>query len=89
MGNIYFAYAVVNGAQFSNITFLLVLFASASAAIVLLTDILPLKGIYALLQSQKLDISFDVLKLIYLLTQYVPLDSSLISIQFFVLKLGG
>ena len=89
MGNIYFAYAVVNGAQFSNITFLLVLIASASAVAVLLTDIFPLKGIYTLLQSQKLDISFDVLKLIYLLTQYVPLDSSLISIQFFVLKLGG
>ena len=38
---------LVNGAQFLNITFLLVLFASASAAVVLLTDIFPLTSIYA------------------------------------------
>ena len=36
---------LVNGAQFLNITFLLVLFASASAA-VLLTAIVPLTKIY-------------------------------------------
>ena len=37
----------VNGAEFLNITFLLVLFASASAAAVLLTVIVPLTMIYA------------------------------------------
>ena len=36
----------VNGAQFLNITFLLVLLASAPAAAVLLTDIFPLTSIY-------------------------------------------
>ena len=38
---------IVNGAQFLNITFLLVLFASASAAAVLLTVIVPLTRMYA------------------------------------------
>ena len=38
---------LVNGAQFLNITFLLVLFAAASAAAVLLTAIVPLTRIYA------------------------------------------
>ena len=38
---------LINGAQFVNITFLLVLFASASAAAVLFTDIFPLTSIYA------------------------------------------
>ena len=38
---------LVNGAQFLNITFLLVLFVSASAAAVLLTVIVPLTRIYA------------------------------------------
>ena len=37
----------VNGAQFLNITFVLVLFASAPAPAVLLTDIFPLTSIYA------------------------------------------
>ena len=79
----------VDGAQFLNITFLLVLFASASAAAVLLTDTFPLASIYASLQSHKLDLSIDALKLICLLTEYVPLDSSFISTQFFVLNLDG
>ena len=39
---------LVNGAQFLNITFSLVLFvAAAAAAAVLLTDIFPLTSIYA------------------------------------------
>ena len=38
---------LINGAQFLNITFLLVLFASAPAAAVLLTLIVPLAIIYA------------------------------------------
>ena len=38
---------LVNGAQFLNITFLLVLFAVAPSAAVLLTDIFPLTSIYA------------------------------------------
>ena len=37
---------LVNGAQFLNITFLLVLFAAAPAATVLLTVIFPLTNIY-------------------------------------------
>ena len=48
---------LVNGAQFLNITFLLVLFALASAAAVLLTVIVPLTWIYASLLSHKLDYS--------------------------------
>ena len=54
----------VNGAQFLNITFLLVLFASTLAAAVLLTDIFPLTSLYASLQSHKLDLNVDVLNLI-------------------------
>ena len=38
---------LVNGAQFLNITFFLVSFASAPAAAVLLTVIIPLTKIYA------------------------------------------
>ena len=38
---------LVNGAQFSNITFLLVLFAAAHSAAVLLTLIVPLTRIHA------------------------------------------
>ena len=38
---------LVNGAEFLNITFLLLLFASASAAAVLLTVIVPLTRMYA------------------------------------------
>ena len=38
---------LVNGAQFLNITFLLVLFAAAAAEAVLLTVIFPLTSIYA------------------------------------------
>ena len=40
---------LVHGAKFLNITFLLVLFAAAAVAPVLLTDIFPLTSIYALL----------------------------------------
>ena len=40
---------LVNGAQFLNITFLLVLFAAAPAAPVLSTVTFPLRSIYALL----------------------------------------
>ena len=38
---------LVNGAQFLNITFLLVLFAAAPSTAVLLTAIFPLTSIYA------------------------------------------
>ena len=48
---------LVNGAQFFTITFLLVLFAAAPSAAVLLTDILPLTSIYASLKSHKLDLA--------------------------------
>ena len=80
---------LVNGAQFWNITFLLVLFAAAPAASVLLTVIFPVTSIYASLQSHKLDLSIDVLNLICLLGEYVPLASSFISTQFLVLNLDG
>ena len=46
---------LVNGAQFLNITFLLVLFEAAPSSAVLLTDIFPLTSIYVSLQSHKLD----------------------------------
>ena len=55
---------LVNGAQFLNITFLLVLFASASEATVLLTVIVSLTRIYASLYSHKLDFNIIVLNLI-------------------------
>ena len=42
---------LVNGAQFLIITFLLVLFAVAPSAAVLLTDIFPLTSIYASLSG--------------------------------------
>ena len=42
-----FLMQLVNGAQLLNITFLLVLLVSASAAAVLFTDIFPLTSIYA------------------------------------------
>ena len=38
---------LVNGAQFLNITFLLVLFAATAASVVLLTVIYPITSIYA------------------------------------------
>ena len=38
---------LVNGAQFLNITFLLILFAAAPLAAVLLNDMFPLTSIYA------------------------------------------
>ena len=78
---------LVNGAQFLNITFLLVLFATAPAADVLSTIIVPLTRMYASLYSHKLDFSVAVLNLICLLALYVPSESSFISAQFFVLTL--
>ena len=79
----------VNGAQFLNITFLLVLLASALGPAVLLTDISPVTSRYVSQQSHKLDLRIDILNLICLLTAYVPLDSSIFSTQFFVLNLDG
>ena len=56
---------LVNGAQFSN-TYLLVLFAAASSAAMFRTAIVPLKCMYASLQSLKFDLIIDVLNLIIL-----------------------
>ena len=78
---------LINGAQFLNINFLLVLFTAEAAAAVLLTEIFPLTSIYASLLSHKLDFSFVVLNLIYLLGEYAPLISSFISTQFLILNL--
>ena len=80
---------LVNGAQFLNITFLLVLFAPASAAAVLLTVTFSLKSISASLLSRKLDFKIVVLNLIWLFLFYVPCASSCISTQFFALNLDG
>ena len=55
---------LVNGAQFLNITFLLILFAATPAAAVLVTLIVPLTRIDASLQSHKLDFNTVVLNLI-------------------------
>ena len=55
---------LINGAQFLNITILLALFASASAAAVFGTVIILLTSIYASLQSHELDFSIAVLSLI-------------------------
>ena len=55
---------LVNEAQFLNITFLLVLFASASTSAVLLTVIVLFTRIYASLESHKLDFNIVVLNLI-------------------------
>ena len=85
---IYFTYGF-SGARLLNITFLLVLFALASAAAVLLTVIFHLTGIYTSLQSDKLDFNIVVSNLISLPVLYIPLNSSFISTQYFVLNLGG
>ena len=44
---------------------------------------------YTSLYSYKLDLSLDVLKLVCLLTEYVPLDSSFSATQCFVLNIDG
>ena len=49
----------------------------------------PLISIYASLKSHKLDFNIWDLNLILLLALYVPLESSFISIQFFVLNLDS
>ena len=55
---------LVNGAKFLDITFLLVLFAAALAAYVSSTVAVPLKNMYASLQSHKLYFSIAILSLI-------------------------
>ena len=55
---------LVNGAKFLDITFLLVLFAAALAAYVSSTVVVPLKNMYASLQSHKLCFSIAILSLI-------------------------
>ena len=81
---------LVNGAQFLNVAPLSLsstrLTAPSSPALVIV--ILPLTSMHASAQSHKLDLSIEVLNVISLLV-YVPLDSSFISTQFFVLNLDG
>ena len=72
---------LVNGAEFLDITFLLVLFAAAPEAVVL-TVIFPLTSIYASLESHKLDLSMAVLNLICLLGEYAPLIHNLFQPNF-------
>ena len=80
---------LVNGAQFLNITFLMVLLAAAPSAAVLLTVIFPLTSIYATLPSHQLYLNIVVLNLICLSEEYAPLTLSSISTQFLVLNLDG
>ena len=80
---------LVNVEQFLNVAFLIVLFAAAPSAAVLLTVIFPLTSIDSSLQSHNVDFRIVVLSLIWLLTLYDPLYSSFISTQFFVLNLDG
>ena len=65
------------------------LFASASAATVLLTGIVPSTNIYASLSSHQLEFSIAVLNSILILLLYALLQSSVISTKFFALNLDG
>ena len=67
----------VNGAQFLNITFLLL--SPAPPA----TDIVPLTSIYASLYSHKIDFNIVDFSLTCLLVFYVPRESSFILTKFF------
>ena len=78
---------LVNGAQFLNITFLLVLLTSIKAAGVFGTVIVVLTCMSAPLQSHRFDLIIEALNLMSLSALYVPRDSSFISIQFLVLSL--
>ena len=78
---------LVNGAQFLNVSFLFLLFGYSSCVAVLRTFIIPLKYIYAPLQSHKFDFIIEGLNLIWLLALYVPRDSSFISAEFLALNL--
>ena len=50
----------VNGTDYSNITFLLPLFATVAVAVVFETDIVPLTSMHAWLQAYKLDFNIVV-----------------------------
>ena len=81
----------VNDAQYLNITPLFLssnrLATSSFPALVIV--IVPLKSIYALILSHKLDLNIEVLNIIGLLVLYVPHESSFISTQVFALNLVG
>ena len=78
---------LVNGAQFLNITFLLVLLTSTKAADVFGTVIAAFTCMSAPLQSHRFDLIIEALNLISISALYAPRDSSFISIQFLVLSL--
>ena len=73
---------LVNGAQFLNITYLLVLFTGAASAAMFGTIMVALAGMYASLWSHKSDLVIEVLNLMSLLALYVSRDLSFIPTQF-------
>ena len=75
---------LVNGTQFLNITYLLVLFTGAASAAMFGTIMVALAGMYASLWSHKSDHKFviEVLNLMSLLALYVSRDLSFIPTQF-------
>ena len=82
---------LVNGAQFLDITFLLLLLTAVPAAVVFGTVTVPLTSIYASQKPHKFGLIIDVLSLMLLLS-YFPRDSSFISTQsksISILNLGG
>ena len=72
---------LVNGVQFLNFNFLLVLFTVAADSAVFGTVIVTLACMYTSLLSNKIDLINKVLNLTSLLALYVPRDSSFISNQ--------
>ena len=73
---------LVNGAQFLNMTYLLVLFTGAASAAMFGTIMVALASMYASLWSHKSDLVIEVLNLMSLLALYVSRDLSFISTQF-------
>ena len=70
----------LNGELFLKISFLFLDLASLSPS----TVILDFTAIYASLSSDKSDLNLEVLNLIFLLTEYYPLDKPFTSIHLFV-----
>ena len=68
-----------------NYIFLWFGFAGFATVLVFGTVTVPLKRMYASLQSHKIDFNIEVLDLTWLLVLYVPCESSLTSTQFSVL----
>ena len=87
---VYYLFVIqsVNGAECLNNSYLLFLSAVTFTPCPIRVMV-PLISMYASLKSHKLDFNILDLNLILLLVLYVPLESSFISIQSFVLNLDG